>query len=61
MENEIIWLSTEQACEKLGISMATLYRYLGFKENRLPSYKIGGVLRIRADELNKWVESHKTN
>lgn len=60
MENEIIWLSTEQACEKLGISMATLYRYLGFEENPLPSYKIGGVLRIRADELNKWVESHKT-
>jgi len=59
MENEIIWLSTDQVCEKLGVSMATLYRYLGFEENPLPSYKIGGILRISEDELNKWVESHK--
>lgn len=60
MENETIWLSTDQVCEKIGVSMATLYRYLDFEENPLPSYKIGGILRIKQEELNKWVESHKT-
>lgn len=58
---EVIWLSPEEAAKKLGVSRVTMYRYLNDLPECVPSYKIGGVVRIKLDELNKWVESHKTN
>ena len=40
---EIEWLSTKEACERLGVTLRTLYRLMD--EGQLPGYKIGRLIR----------------
>jgi excisionase family DNA binding protein len=51
----ISWLSTKDASERLGVTLRTLYRFID--EGRLPAYQVGRVIRLKADELESFIES----
>jgi len=41
----------------LGIGETTLRKLV--RERSIPAFKIGGYLRFRRDELNRWLENHR--
>lgn len=54
---ETIWLSRNQACEKLGVSLVTLYKWN--KSGVLPAYKIGGSVRYKLDDIRVKMSNQK--
>ncbi len=54
MADETEWLSTKEACERLGVTLRTLYRLMD--EGQLPGYKIGRLIRLKGDEVAAFVE-----
>ena len=55
MTDPISWLSTKAACERLGVTLRTLYRFID--EGRVTAYQMGRVIRIKESDLEKFVES----
>jgi excisionase family DNA binding protein len=53
--DEIHWLSTADAATRLGITPRTLYRFID--EGQLPAYRFGRVIRLKADEVDVFIES----
>jgi excisionase family DNA binding protein len=51
------WLSTREACEELGITLRTLYRIID--EGQLPCYQFGRVYRIKAEDVEAFLDSAK--
>ena len=47
------WLGTPEAAERLGITQRTLYRLID--EGRVPAYKMGRVLRVKAADLDEFL------
>ena len=43
------WMSSNEAAERLGVTTATLYRFID--EGRLPAYRMGRVIRLKENEL----------
>lgn len=52
---EITWLSTAEAAHRLGITPRTLYRFIDAGE--LPAYRFGRVIRLKADEVDTFIEA----
>lgn len=48
------WLSTREACAELGITLRTLYRIID--EGQMPCYQFGRVYRLKAEDVNAFVE-----
>ncbi len=53
--DEIRWLSTAEAAHRLGITPRTLYRFID--EGQLPAYRFGRVIRLKADEVDDFIEA----
>lgn len=54
--NKKEWLSPEEAAEHIGVSLATIYRYLNEIADPIPSYKLAGKsIRIKRTELDQWI------
>ena len=51
------WVSTAEAARRLGITPRTLYRFID--EGQLPGYKFGRVLRLRASEIEAFIEASR--
>jgi excisionase family DNA binding protein len=49
------WLSTREAAERLGVTLRSLYRFID--EGSLPAYRFGRVIRLRAEEVDRFIES----
>jgi excisionase family DNA binding protein len=49
------WLGTKDAADRLGITLRSLYRFID--EGDLAAYKFGRVIRIRQDDIDRYVES----
>ena len=49
------WLSTAEAAHRLGITPRTLYRFID--EGQLPAYRFGRVIRLKATEVDDFIES----
>ena len=43
------WMSSNEAAQRLGVTTATLYRFID--EGRLPAYQMGRVIRLKESEL----------
>ena len=43
------WMSSNEAAERLGVTTATLYRFIDV--GRLPAYRMGRVIRLKESEL----------
>ena len=52
--DEINWLSTGDAARRLGVTTRTLYRFLD--EGELPGYRFGRVIRLKADDVDAYIE-----
>ncbi|HAB57825.1 MAG: DNA-binding protein [Acidimicrobiaceae bacterium] len=55
MSDDITWLSTASAAERLGITPRTLYRFID--EGQLAAYKFGRVIRLKQDDVDAYIES----
>lgn len=55
MSDSIVWLSTRDASERLGVTLRTLYRFID--EGRLPAYQLGRVIRLQAEDVDHFIES----
>lgn len=51
---EIVWLSTRGAAERLGITTRTLYRLIDAGE--LPAYRFGRVIRLQEAEVEAFID-----
>jgi excisionase family DNA binding protein len=51
----IRWLSTAESARRLGITPRTLYRFID--EGQLPAYRFGRVIRLKAHEVDVFIES----
>jgi excisionase family DNA binding protein len=52
---EVQWMSTADAARRLGITPRTLYRFID--EGQLPAYRFGRVIRLKASEVDAFIES----
>ncbi len=50
----IHWMGTREACERLGVTLRTLYRFID--EGQLPAYKMGRVIRLQAQDIDGFIE-----
>ena len=57
MVAETEWLGTPEAAERLGITQRTLYRLID--EGQVPAYKMGRVLRVKASDLDLFLEQSR--
>ncbi len=57
MESE--WLTTGQAAQYLGVSIATIRRWA--KAGQIPHYRIGTTRRFKTQELEVWLSERKNN
>lgn len=55
MASPVEWMSTAEAAKYLGITPRTLYRFID--EGQLPAYRFGRVIRLKHDEVDRFVES----
>jgi len=53
--DDVGWMSTAEAAKRLGITPRTLYRFID--EGQLPAYRFGRVIRLKADEVETFIES----
>jgi excisionase family DNA binding protein len=53
--DDIHWLSTAEAASRLGITPRTLYRFID--EGQLPAYRFGRVIRLKANEVDQFIEA----
>lgn len=51
----IRWLSTAEAANRLGVTPRTLYRFID--EGQVPAYRFGRVIRLKAHEVDAFIES----
>jgi excisionase family DNA binding protein len=57
MPTDTEWLGTPEAAERLGITQRTLYRLID--EGQVPAYKMGRVLRVKADDLETFLDKSR--
>ncbi len=50
----IHWMGTREACEHLGVTLRTLYRFID--EGQLPAYKMGRVIRLQGPDVDAFIE-----
>jgi excisionase family DNA binding protein len=55
--DEIVWQSTQEAANRLGVTTRTLYRFVD--EGLLPAYKMGRVFRLRQADVDEFIERSK--
>lgn len=51
---DIVWLSTGDAAKRLGVTTRTLYRFID--EGQLPAYRFGRVIRLKQDEVDRFID-----
>jgi len=50
-------MTVEEAAEFLGVSRNNVY--VAAREGRIPSFKVGSLIRFDLDELRAWLESNR--
>ncbi|MGD9796760.1 MAG: helix-turn-helix domain-containing protein [Acidimicrobiia bacterium] len=54
MAEEIVWMSTQEAARRLGVTPRTLYRFVD--EGELPAYRMGRVFRLQQADVDAYIE-----
>jgi excisionase family DNA binding protein len=53
-DEAIVWLSTQEAAKRLGVTTRTLYRFVD--EGSLAAYKMGRVFRLKRNDVDEFIE-----
>lgn len=56
-DDEIEWMSTAAAADRLGITNRTLYRFID--EGQIPAYKFGRVIRLQRTDVDAFIEASR--
>jgi excisionase family DNA binding protein len=54
MADDIVWMSTQEAARRLGVTPRTLYRFVD--EGELPAYRMGRVFRLQKADVDSFIE-----
>jgi excisionase family DNA binding protein len=54
-DDDLEWLSTPGAAERIGVTPRTLYRFID--EGQLPAFKFGRVIRLKKADVDTYIES----
>jgi excisionase family DNA binding protein len=54
-DDEIRWLSTGEAADRLGITPRTLYRFID--EGQVAAYRFGRVIRLKATDVDTFIDA----
>lgn len=54
---ERVWLSPQEAADYLGVSRATIYRWIN--DSKLTVYKVERISRLKKDDLDRLMEEGK--
>ena len=54
-DDDLEWLSTPAAAERIGVTPRTLYRFID--EGQLPAFKFGRVIRLKKADVDTYIES----
>lgn len=57
MNEPIHWMGTREACDRLGVTLRTLYRFID--EGQLTAYKMGRVIRLQESDIEGFIERMK--
>lgn len=57
MGDNITWLSTAAAAERIGITPRTLYRFID--QGDIAAYRFGRVIRLKQDEVDTFIEGSR--
>ena len=57
IHSDIHWMSTQEAAEKLGITVRTLYRLIDHGE--LAAYKFGRVIRLQEADVDEFINASR--
>ena len=49
------WLSSKEAAHRIGVTQRTLYRFID--EDRLPAYRLGRVIRLKALDVEAFIDA----
>lgn len=55
MTGSVTWLGTKDAAARLGVTLRSLYRFID--EGELPAYKFGRVIRLKEEDVERYIES----
>jgi excisionase family DNA binding protein len=55
MAEQVRWLSTKDASERLGVTLRSLYRFID--DGELAAYKFGRVIRLKEGDVDRFIES----
>lgn len=55
--SEIVWLSTKEAADRLGVTPRTLYRFID--QGELPGYRLGRVIRLKLTDIDEFIEASR--
>jgi len=54
-DDDIRWLSTADAADRLGITPRTLYRFID--EGQVAAYRFGRVIRLKATDVDGFIDN----
>jgi len=54
---QIRWLSTKEASERLGVTLRSLYRFID--EGDLVAYKFGRVIRVQEADVERFIDASR--
>jgi excisionase family DNA binding protein len=54
MAEPIQWMNTKDASARLGVTLRSLYRFID--EGSLPAYRFGRVIRLKAEDVDRFIE-----
>jgi putative molybdopterin biosynthesis protein len=54
---DAVWLSTQEAARRLGVTARTLYRFID--QGDLPAYRLGRVIRLMLQDVDAFIEASR--
>jgi excisionase family DNA binding protein len=54
---DAVWLSTQEAARRLGVTARTLYRFID--QGDLTAYRLGRVIRLKLSDVDTFIEASK--
>lgn len=56
MESAQKYFDLKTVAQIFGVSLPTVYSWMKFEDNPLPSFKVGNKRFVNANELEQWLE-----